>query len=117
MIGAHIPVLPLEPARQLDQALAPQTGLFHYVQQPDTDPYLVRNGLLFLDVPALGKLLDATIDAQPFLGQLAADPSARGLFTALGLIGDGLARGQANLRGFQAPLRGFAGTLGTAAAG
>ena len=117
VIGADIPEEAQETARQLQQALAAQTALYHYVMQPDADPYLVRNGLLFLDVPALGKLLDATIDAQPFLGQLAADPSARGLFTALGLIGDGLARGQANLGGFQAPLRGFASTLGAAADG
>ncbi len=117
VISADIPEEAQETARQLDQALAAQTGLYNYVLQPDADPYLVRNGLLFLGVPALGKLLASTIDAQPFLGQLAADPSARGLFTALGLIGDGLARGQANLRGFQAPLHGFARTLDAAADG
>ncbi len=117
VIGADLPEEAQETARQLDRALAPQSGLFHYVLRPDANPYLVRNGLLFLDVPALGKLLESTIDAQPFLGQLAADPSARGLFTALGLIGDGLAHGQASLRGFQAPLRGFARTLAAAADG
>ena len=40
-------------------------------------------------VAELGPLMDRTIDAQPFLGQLVADPSARGLFAALSLIGPG----------------------------
>ncbi len=38
-------------------------------------PYLERNALLFLDAAPLGDLLEQTIDAQPFLGQLAADPA------------------------------------------
>lgn len=117
VIGANVPEEAQETARQLTQALAPQTKLYKYVRQPDANPYLVRNGLLFLDPDPLGKLLDATIAAQPFLGQLASDPSARGLFSALGLIGEGLARGQANLASFQGPLRGFASNLGAAADG
>ena len=117
VIGGRIPEEAQETARQLDQALAPQTGLYKYVQRPDADPYLVRNGLLFLEPGPLGKLLDSTIAAQPFLGQLASDPSARGLFAALGLIGEGVARGQANLQSFQGPLRGFANNLTMAADG
>ena len=117
VIGAKLPEEAQETARQLDAALAPQTGLYKYVRRPDANPYLVRNGLLFLDVAPLGSLLDATIAAQPFLGQLASDPSARGLFGALDLIGEGIARGQANLANFQAPLHGFADTLTAAADG
>ena len=41
--------------------------------------------------------MDQTIDAQPFLGQLVADPSARGLFSALSLLGMGVTQGDADL--------------------
>ena len=46
--------------------------------------------------------MDRTIDAQPFLGQLAADPSARGLFAALSLLAMGVERGEADLGPMQA---------------
>ena len=73
---------------------------FRSVRRPDASPYLDREGLLFLDQPVLETLLNQTIDAQPFLGQLAADPSARGLFAALSLIAAGRWRsGQADLTG------------------
>ena len=117
VISAKLPEEAQETARQLSQALAPQTRLYKYVRQPDADPYLVRNGLLFLDPGPLEKLLSSTIDAQPFLGQLAYDPSARGLFGALGLIGTGVAKGQANLQNFAGPLQAFADSLTAAADG
>ncbi len=117
VIGGNVPEEAQETARALAAALAPQRALFTYVRVPDADPYLLRNGLLFLDPAALQTLLDRTIDAQPFLGQLASDPSSRGLFGALGLIGEGVARNQANLASFEAPLRGFAANLSQAANG
>ena len=61
-------------------------------------------------------LLDQTIDAQPFLGQLAADPSARGLFAALSLLGMGVQQGQ-DLAGFAGPLNAFHGALSSAVRG
>jgi len=117
VVGARLPEEADETATALARALEPRHDLFHYVHQPDSDPYLVRNALLFLDPAQLNTVLNATIDAQPFLGQLAADPSARGLFSALGMIGEGVQRGQANLAGFADPLQAFAGNLAAAAAG
>ncbi len=87
------------------------------VRRPDGSPYLQTEGLLFLDTAALTDLLDQTVDASPFLGQLAADPSARGLFSALGLIGQGVQRGQANLGPFAPALAAFHRALQQAAAG
>ena len=87
------------------------------VRRPDVSPYFDREGLLFLDQPVLEKLLNQTIDAQPFLGQLAADPSARGLFAALSLLGMGVQRGEADLSTFGAPLQQFDATLKSALAG
>jgi uncharacterized protein len=80
---------------------------FRSVRRPDALPFLQREGLLFLDENQLEQLLNGTIDAQPFLGQLVADPSARGLFAALSLIGMGVEQGQADLTPFLPALRAF----------
>ncbi len=87
------------------------------VDRPDASPYLERNALLFLDLPELTSLLDRTIDAQPFLGRLNADPSLRGLFGALSLIAEGVSHGQADLAAFLPALSGFHAALAAAAAG
>jgi len=88
------------------------------VTRPDADPYLTRNGLLFLDKSQLATLLDQTIDAQPFLGQLVADPSARGLFAALALLGMGITRGEAGaIAAFVPALQAFHTAMAGALAG
>ncbi len=110
-----------EEADQTAAALAAALGRdsvhFNSVERPDAVPYLQQNGLMFLDQPALADLLDRTIDAQPFLGQLVADPSARGLFGALALLAMGVERGQADLTAFAGPLQAFHQALAAAAAG
>ena len=100
----------------LEQALAGNPHV-RSARRPDASPYFDREGLLFLDQPVLEKLLNQTIDAQPFLGQLATDPSARGLFAALSLLGMGVQRGEADLSAFGAPLQQFDATLKSALAG
>jgi len=104
-------------AADLASALRADTAHFADVHRPDASPYLEQNGLLFLDQVPLGKLLDSTIDAQPFLGQLANDPSARGLFAALGLVGQGIERGQADVASFAPALDAFHKALADALAG
>ncbi len=90
----------------------------HFVSilQPDADPYLRRNALLLIDRKQLAELLNRTVDAQPFLGQLVADPSLRGLFSALGLVAQGVQRGE-SLAGVGPALAGFEQALTRAAAG
>ncbi|MBV8911430.1 MAG: RND transporter, partial [Acetobacteraceae bacterium] len=104
-------------AAQLAEALAADPAHFKSVTRPDASPYLQRNGLLFLDKDKLSALLDQTIDAQPFLGELAADPSLRGLLAALRLIAQGVEAGQAELGAFGPALGGFHQALARAAAG
>lgn len=116
VIDADIPEAADATAAELSAAMAADTVHFSRVRRPDASPYFDRNGLLFLDTPVLQTLLDQTIDAQPFLGQLAADPSARGLFAALSLLGLGVEQGQ-DLAAFAGPLRGFHDALAAAAAG
>jgi len=97
-------------------SLAADTVHFKSVRQPDASPYLERNAFLFLDRAQLSALLDTTIDSQPFLGQLATDPSLRGLLGALSLIAEGVRAGQANLTPFEPALKGFHTALAQAAA-
>ena len=100
-------------AAGLQKALA-QDPHFKSARRPDASPFFDREGLLFLDQDTLQNLLDQTIDAQPFLGQLAADPSARGLFAALSLVGMGVERGQADLGPYTKAFEGFDASLRSA---
>jgi hopanoid biosynthesis associated RND transporter like protein HpnN len=90
---------------------------FRTVRRPDDLPFFKTEGLLFLDQVSLQKLLNNLVQAQPFIGQLAADPSMRGLLTAIGLLGQGAAQGQVDLSGYATALQGFAQGLNGAAAG
>ena len=116
LIDADSPEAADATAAGLQQALATDPH-FTSVRRPDASPFFDTEGLLFLDTKVLSGLLDQTIDAQPFLGQLAADPSARGLFAALSLVAMGVERGQADLTAFLPALRGFESVLKSALAG
>jgi hopanoid biosynthesis associated RND transporter like protein HpnN len=104
-------------AAALAEALAPDQVHFRFVRRPDASPYFDTNGLLFLDLPRLTAIMDRTIDAQPFLGQLVADPTARGLFSALALLGVGVTQGGADLTPYLGPIKAFHAVLADAAAG
>jgi uncharacterized protein len=104
-------------AAGLAAALAADQAHFRAVTRPDSSPFMTREGLLFLDTKQLDELLERMIDAQPFLGQLAKDPSARGLFAALALLGKGLQQGQVNLTPYRTALAGFDQAMTTALAG
>ena len=80
---------------------------FLSVSRPDASPFLKQEGMLFLDTPQLESLLDRTIDAQPFLGELAQDPSARGVFKSLSLLGTGVVEGKADLAPYHKALTAF----------
>ncbi|HEX4261383.1 MAG TPA: MMPL family transporter [Acetobacteraceae bacterium] len=104
-------------AAGLDQALATDHAHFRSVRRPDAGPYFNRNALLFLDRTKLTALLTRTINAQPFLGQLVADPSLRGLFAALSLLAMGVQHGQADISSFGASISAFDAVLRQAVAG
>jgi uncharacterized protein len=94
-------------AQALLQKLSDDKDHFLSARRPDASPYLEKEGLLFLDQRQLQALMDQTIDAQPFLGQLVADPSARGLFAALSLLGMGVTKAGVDLTPYLGPLKGF----------
>ena len=117
VVDAATPEQADQTAAALAQALAADAAEIRLVRRPDGAPFLDANGLLFLDQPTLTGLMDRTIDAQPFFGQLAADPSARGLFAALTLLAMGIERGEARLSPITPALAAFGRTLSEAADG
>ena len=104
-------------AAALADAVAKDHVHFNTVRRPDASPFLHREGLLFLDTKQLSDLMDRTIDAQPFLGQLVADPTARGLFSALSLLGMGVQKGDVDLSPYLTSLRAFHQSMADALAG
>jgi hopanoid biosynthesis associated RND transporter like protein HpnN len=94
-------------AAELAAKLAGDTVHFASVRRPDALPFFHKEGFLFLEPKQLTALMDQTIDAQPFLGQLVADPSIRGLFAALSLLGMGASRGEADLTPYLPAIGGF----------
>ena len=117
VIDAKAPEEAEATAAGLAAALSTDHVHFRSVSRPDASPFFKKEGLLFLDPKQLDKLLEQTINAQPFLGQMAKDPSARGLFAALELLGKGLQQGQVDLKPYDNALAGFSRAIASALAG
>ena len=117
VVRAKSPEEATETAQALNVALNADKTNFIDAVYPANARFYDENGLLLLPVDKLAKLLGSIVAAQPFLGQLAADPSARGLFTGITLIAQGVQLGQANLAPYNGPLSGVAQNLQAAAAG
>lgn len=117
VIEAEIPEEADATAADLAQRLAQDTAHFKSVRRPDAMPFFDQEGMLFLSKKELEDLLNRVIDAQPFLGQLALDPTARGLFGALGLLGVGIERGEVDLGPYLPSLRAFEKSLAAARVG
>ena len=107
VIDAKVPEEAEDTAATLAERLAEDHTHFLSVRRPDSSPFLKQEGMLFLDTDKLESLLDRTIDAQPFLGELAQDPSARGVFKSLSLLGTGVVEGKADLAPYQKALTAF----------
>jgi uncharacterized protein len=114
VVNARIPEEADATAAELAAKVSADHTHFITVRRPDASPYLQQEGLLFLDPKQLTDLMNRTIDAQPFIGQLVADPTARGLFSALALLGMGVTHGEANLTPYLAPMRAFHQSLADA---
>jgi hypothetical protein len=72
-------------AEKLAIELAKRPDVVLSVFYPESDPFFRRNGLLYLEEPALQDLGDRLAGAQPLLAALARDPSLRGLAEVLTL--------------------------------
>jgi hopanoid biosynthesis associated RND transporter like protein HpnN len=116
VIDATIPEEAEATAAALAASLRNDHADFTSIRQPDAIPYLQQNAFLLVPPADLQDVLDRITDAQPFLGQLVADPSLRGLCAALGLVVQGAQHG-VNLGGMTAALGKFHIALAAAASG
>jgi hopanoid biosynthesis associated RND transporter like protein HpnN len=107
------PELATKGALALAEALKPQTRLIAGVTSLETGDFFRRNGLLYLPAKEVEAKTDQLIEAQPFLGALAKDPTLRGFSGALGLM----ARGGKEAAGLAKPLETIAGAVEAANAG
>jgi hopanoid biosynthesis associated RND transporter like protein HpnN len=117
VVDARIPEEADATADGLLAALESDADHFVEVRRPDSLPYFKKEGLVLLDRPELQTTLDTIIGAQPFLGSLSADPTSRGVFDALSLIGTGVQRGEGNLGAYLPALASFHNTMAQALAG
>ncbi len=104
-------------AAALAARLSSHRELFRSVRRPDADPFFRREGLLFLETKDVAAVTAQVIEAQPFIGSLAADPSLRGLFGTLNLALEGVARGDASFSRVEKPLSTIADTITDTLAG
>ena len=95
-------------AAALAERLTGRPDLVTSVDRPGTSEFFRREGLLFLSQPELADTTAQLIKAQPFLGALAADPSLRGLMRLLRLMGESVARKDADLADLDRPLAALA---------
>lgn len=104
-------------ANALAAKLAANPKQFPAVQRPDGGPYFEKNGLLFLPEKCVKDAMGKLVQAQPFLGALAADPSLRGVMASLSTMMLGVNSGQAKLADIDTPMNAFADTLDKTNAG
>jgi hopanoid biosynthesis associated RND transporter like protein HpnN len=104
-------------AAQLEQAVEADHAHFHDASRPGASPFFRHEGLLLLPQKDLGKLLDSLLAAQPLLGPLASDPTARGLLYGISLMAEGVRIEHADLSAYKDALDQLHQVLDNAAAG
>jgi uncharacterized protein len=86
-------------ATALYRSISADKAAVEYTFWPAGDMFFRQNGLLYLETDELADIADQLAEAQPLLGQLAADPNLRGLATLVSGALDAIARGQAEAEG------------------
>ncbi len=81
-------------ADKLAAHLAPRTDIFHSAHNPTGGAFFANNGLLYLSTQELEQLTTELARAQPFLGAIATDRNARGLFRLFELAFTAAAQGE-----------------------
>src|ERR1700689_4284544 len=89
VIDAATPDQAQDAAATLASRLGAMPGLYRNVRQPGGGEFFRKNGLLFLPQQDAQAITDKLISARPRLGNLASDPSARGVFNARDLLAQG----------------------------
>lgn len=110
VVDGATPELAEDGAARLAAALAEDHAHFRNVSRPDGGDFFAREGLLYGSTQDVREATAALIKAQPLLGPLAADPSLRGVTTALSAVLDGVDTGSAGLADIDAPMQALADT-------
>lgn len=92
-------------AATLAASLRARPNLYRDVREPGSGPFFQTEGLLYLPVDQVRDMANQLAAAQPLLGTLAADPSARGVFDALDLFAQGAAQGATPAARLDRPFR------------
>ncbi len=85
VIDGPTPELAEDAAQRLTGRLNQQPGVISGARQITGGPFFQRNGLLYLPEAELKDTLGQLTKSEPLLGTLAADPSLRGVMSALSL--------------------------------
>ena len=117
VIDGETPELAEHGAGALYEKLLARPDLFHFVSRPDGGPFFEQNGLLFESEAEVKAQVGQLIQAQPFLGPLAADPSLRGLAGSLSTALLGVNSDQAKLADLARPISALTTTLDSLRAG
>jgi len=104
-------------AAALAERLSKHKDLLPNVRRPDGGEFFNHNGMLFLPEADVQATTAQLIQAQPFLGVLAADPSLRGIMDALTMMLQGVEHGQAKLSDIVRPIDAISRSLDDAAHG
>ena len=117
VIDGATPELAEAAAARLTARLAADRANFRSVTRPDGGAFFAREGLLFGTRAEVAATTARMIEAQPFLGPLASDPSLRGIADALGTMLRGVETGDATLGRIDPAMRAIATSLEAQAAG
>ena len=117
VIDAASPDQAQDAAATLERRLAANPELLQDVRRPNGGTFFQKSGLLFLARAEVQKFADQMIAAQPLLGTLAADPSARGVFDSLDLLAQGPLRGEISVNELDRPFQAIAQALEVTLAG
>ncbi|MGH8191211.1 MAG: MMPL family transporter [Rhodanobacteraceae bacterium] len=82
-------------ASALAAKLAAEPRYVQSVVTPGISPFFDHEGLLLLSSADLTGVINTMLQAQPLLGPLVTDPTARGLFDSLDLLVEGVRHGMA----------------------
>ena len=108
VVDGATPELAEDGAARLAARMTADHAHFRLVRRPDGGDFFAREGLLFGSRAEVQGATAALIQAQPLLGPLAADPSLRGVASALSSVLDGVAAGSARLDQIGRPMRALA---------
>jgi hypothetical protein len=111
VVDGQTPELAEQAAAALADRLSERKDAAVAVERPDGGTFFAQDGLLLLPLKDVQATTGQVIQAQPFLGPLAADPSVRGVMKSLSAMTLGVQQGQTSLAAIDKPMKGLADAL------